>query len=147
MQLQWIEPKDYGMYAEPMASAHLRIVALFLMAVARASRPSHQWLNADAVAVLHNYACFRQFSLEAMISFLQEQARSLRPEDVDDHLQRIAFLTIRQQQLEAIHGAFDLLVQHNAVCEVAWEMLHRAARAFSLPDDDLEKLYGKYFSD
>jgi hypothetical protein len=117
------------------------------MAVARAFRPSYQWLNADVIHVLHNYACFRRFSLEKIISFLQDQVSSLRLEDVDEHLRRIALLTIYQQQLEAIQGAFDLLAQHNAICEAAWEMLHRMAQFFNLSIDDLEGLYGKYFSD
>jgi hypothetical protein len=128
-------------YNETIAKAHLDIVALFLLL--------RTAFRADRVVTLHNWAGFRQFSINQLVQMLQDRALALRGQNARDYL--LKGVTNKAPDRSAIIGTIEVALKFLAseqglpLDSEALTMLYTMAGVFELPEKALNPLIDRYF--
>jgi len=138
MQPRWIEV-EYDVFDGTIGKAYLDIVALFLL--------PRTAFSADQVVTLHDWAGFRQFSINQLVQILQERTLALRGQNAKDHLKSLTNKTFESGQLKAIEVALKLLASEQGLPldGEALKMLYTMADVFGLSDDDISDFLGRFF--
>jgi hypothetical protein len=138
MQPRWIEV-EYDVFDGTIGRAYLDIVALFLL--------PRTAFSADRVVTLHDWAGFRQFSINQLVQMLQERTPALRGQNARDHLKGVANKTFKSGQLNAIEVALKLLASEQGLPldGEALKMLYTMADVFGLSDNDISDFLDRFF--
>jgi hypothetical protein len=138
MQPRWIEV-EYDVFDGTIGRAYLDIVALFLL--------PRTAFSADQVVTLHDWAGFRQFSINQLVQMLQERTPALRGQNARDHLKGVANKTFKSGQLKAIEVALKLLASEQGLPldGEALKMLYTMADVFGLSDNDISDFLDRFF--
>ena len=138
MQPRWIEV-EYDVFDGTIGKAYLDIVALFLL--------PRTAFSADQVVTLHDWAGFRQFSVNQLIQILQDSTLALRGQNAKDHLKGLTNKTFESGQLKAIEVALKLLASEQGLPldGEALKMLYTMADVFGLSDNDISDFLDRFF--